>query len=615
MKEHPERRGGLKQTLHAAIAAASMLSTPLPAEAAKLKTEVSQSVPVQVPKNLRNLFNDWEKAKKDPDDSKAWLTVHGAFKDADSKGKLDIIKFFGKKENIDKHTVVTSFFIDDFQNWKDAGPESKLVMRMLLGLDTYSAITKVDTYMKEPWALEIIQKAAKEYPRVAIEKFDTYKDVPGALTVLRSLLTNPLMPKVESASYLDTTKSLKPETIAQLRKELPSERAIDFEVAASSQSDHFDESVEFGRELKSFSAGTFPFASLQPLAENPALSEAEMKAYREYYSKRLSYMSKGQEVYRDRIVERKMEALRHLSEYGQNPVEMSMNALTVFRRLQMAKVPVTQENVIREVVAIRSERDQIKNLDMFAGNTLLFTHGEIAKYAHYKNHPKDTPFFSSKEQTATLQKLVESRGFKFDAFLPIEWQGGNKAITSPELAQATKVKVLHWISSSPKEPIRVRFIGHGGPDGMFLTAGENLGNMEVKKSKESRYIGVAELVGAIAQRAKTGADTTKDVFVLDGCYQHDFIQKVLGGLSKENIPSPVFVSAADKGQTTLIFPTTPFGPDVTRDLTLAPHVGDIIRLTKPGLRSHPSVFAPTHEKGRWRGKQVSGVFEGDAQTA
>lgn len=614
MKEHPERRGGLKQTLQAVLTAGSLLATPLPAEAAKLKTEVSQSVVAEVPHNLKSLFSDWEKAKKDPDDSRAWLAIQSAFQDADPRRKLDIIKVFAKKENIDKRTVVTSFLIQDFQKWKDAGPESKLVMRTLLSLDTYSAITHVDAYMTEPWALEVIQKAAKEYPQVAIEKYDTYKSMPGAFPVLRSLLQNPLMPRVESAAYLDTTMSLKPEQVAQLRKELPSERTIDFEVASSSQSDHFSESAEFQKELSVFPADKFPFEVLKPLAENPQLSQEELSTYREYYTKRLSYMHKGQETYRNRIVEKRVEALQRLSQFGQHPVEMSMNALVIFRRLQIAKVPITRENVVREVEAVRSERDQIKDIDMFAGDTLLFTHGQINDSVYNKFHPKGTPYFSTKEQGDTLKGLVESKGYRFDNISSVKSLSDGKVYTDRTLAGKAKVDILRWIREPHSGPIRVRFIGHGGPEGMFLTDGENLGGKEVKKTKETRYIGVTELVDAISGRARTGADTTKDVFVLDGCYQHDFIQKVLDNLSKANVAPPVFVSAADKSQVTLIFPTTPFGPEVTKELTLAPHVSDIMRMTRPGLRSHPSVFAPTREKGRWRGKQVSGTFESDTQT-
>ncbi len=614
MKGHLERKGGLKQTLQAALAAASVLSTPLPAEAAKLKTEISQSVSAEVPNNLRGLFSDWEKAKKDPEESKAWLTVNSAFQDADPRRKLDIIKFFAKKENVDKGTVVTSFLIQDFQKWKEAGPESKLVMRMLLSLDTYSAITHADVYIKEPWALEVIQKSAKEYPRVAVEKYDSYKSVPGAFGVLRSLLQNPLMPRVESSAYLDTTKSLRPEQSIQLRKELPSERVIDFEVASSSQSDHFSENPQFQKELGLFPADTFPFEALKPLSENPSLSQEELTAYREYYTQRISRIGKGQEAYRNRIVEKRVEALERLSRFGQHPVEMSMNALVVFRRLQVTKMPMTRENIIREVATIRAERDSIRNTDMFAGDTLLFTHGQINDSTYNKFHPKGHPYFSTKEQTDTLRGLVESRGYRFDSVIPVKWLDDGTAHADRVLAGSAKVEILRWISGPHKGPIRVRFIGHGGPEGMFLTDGENLGDKEVKKTKETRYIGVSELVTAIAQRAMTGADTTKDVFVLDGCYQHDFIQKVLDSLSRGNIPPPVFVSAADKSQVALIFPTTPFGPQVTKELTLAPRVGDLMRLTKPGLRSHPSVFAPTLEKGRWRGKQVSGTFEIGTQT-
>src|SRR3989344_5194079 len=290
MKEHPGRSGGLKQTLQAALTAASVLTTPLPAEAAQLKTDISQSV-AQVPSRLHGVYSDWEKAKKDPEESKAWLTIHGAFEKADPKGKLDIIKFFATKQNINNGTVITQFIIPDYPNWKVAGPESVPLMRRILTLSPYQAVTNAEVYLNEPWAFEELQKAAKEHPRTAIEKYGTYKKLPGSFGMLRSLLVNPHMPVVESAAYLDTSKDLTPSERTELKKALPPQEKIDCEVAAASQSDHAEESDQFRKEMNTFPAGVFPYEALRPLAEHVGFPAEEANAYRDYYMHQARFLN------------------------------------------------------------------------------------------------------------------------------------------------------------------------------------------------------------------------------------------------------------------------------------------------------------------------------------
>ncbi|MCX6734049.1 MAG: hypothetical protein NTX63_04555 [Candidatus Peregrinibacteria bacterium] len=196
---------------------------------------------------------------------------------------------------------------------------------------------------------------------------------------------------------------------------------------------------------------------------------------------------------------------------------------------------------LKEFEAHQLSSDQIV---LFEGRNLVFL----------ANSETSGPFSKSRFNGLELQEnLKKSVGEKGTSSLHAPKS------ENPDTVELNSIKksVLEEITSTPP-PMTFFFNGHGQKDSIYMNNGKIPGTDYAKAKLRSYfdtftdYISVDDFAKAVAKRKQKFPDNSqalsRDIYIFDGCYQHEFIRKFYELIAQQDGIAPITIAPAEFGQ-------------------------------------------------------------------
>ena len=500
--------------------------------------------------------------------------------------------------------------IENFDVYRDQ-PFAEGVIERAIRKDRGSAIKYFKKYSHFPWAEQALKEMVSIEPYYAIERFTIYDAFPWAESVLKTALDGalkegPWLVIKRHATYKDFpwAQQLLREAIAK-----DADAAMEY-FATYKEYPWADESflVEQAKRASYKSVRGFLQSNV-----GKSLPEAE----RSHIEAAVPELAKVADTLLERDKEpssprfREDPAVQHIGEIDPSWVpdkhvnKADKPALAQYRTLIARNLyfqgieTITKEAVQKESERIILMRERYQNVPLFKGrNIIVAAHLELTP-EDFRN-PAD-PWRFGKDALISELKRQQSAGGQEDHSFSVQRE--RPKIESMEEVSRVKRETLNLIKMLPG-PLTFIFDGHGGPDGLYFSAGLPDAGGGVPQTQEWRRISPQELADALVARYVASLELHNEnpgngvILVLDDCYSSTYLRKLYSILTEHNVPKPIVIGASEYGQLGYSDFHSPYGSSFMGNTILQKDtggdatIGGVVDHDETQKDSNPSLYIP-----------------------